>query len=95
MTHLLDEIEGLPEGWKAVAWRVPHMREKYLHRGEVFTAGTCNSCEFLIVEKIQPRRIVLEETGEDNNDVGQPQHFNIDDNTALNIASRKIWKVKE
>ena len=23
MKHTIDEIEGLPEGWKAVAYRVP------------------------------------------------------------------------
>jgi len=60
------EVEGLPEGWKAVAFRKPLENERYINRlGDVdmCTGGYAN-VPVLIVEKIQPRRIVLEETAE-------------------------------
>ena len=58
------EIEGLPEGWKAVAYRVPVDKIEHVLTDdcEIILA---NNIRFpcLIVEKIPPRRIVLEETG--------------------------------
>ncbi len=58
------EVEGLPEGWNAVAYRVPVNGENFFYDEKI-----CNDkyqChEYLIVEKIQPRRIVLEETNEE------------------------------
>lgn len=46
-------------------------------------------------EKIQPRRIVLEETEEIDKDIEAVQHFNFG-NTIININSPKIWReVKE
>lgn len=62
------EIEGLPEGWEPVAYR--HIRpddEHVLIEGEIRAASNVNNLyEQLIVKKKQPRRIVLEETDEDN-----------------------------
>lgn len=60
------EIEGLPEGWRAVAYRKPKKSEKYFDVEEkrILTAAfDCGSAR-LIIEKIPPRRIVLEDTGE-------------------------------
>jgi hypothetical protein len=67
MTKQTIEVEGLPEGWKAVAFRLPVTGEFYVSvGGEVITACRCSEQPRLIVEKIQPRRIVLEETTELN-----------------------------
>lgn len=57
------EIPDLPEGWRAVAYREPVEGEYYLMEG-IHLHGTGRCEEMLIVEKIPPRRIVLEETYE-------------------------------
>lgn len=58
------EIEGLPEGWKPVAYRAPLIHENYLSCNGVEKANSNLLNFWLVVEKSQPRRIVLEETGE-------------------------------
>lgn len=83
-------IEGLPEGWKAVAYRPPKIREFYLSINGVKEAHMDFENFWLIVEKIQPRRIVLEETGEDSGTI--QQYFEPGFSTTL----KKKWKlVKE
>lgn len=57
------EVEGLPEGWLAVAYRKPVFGEYYFYNDDI-QQGKTGSGQFLIVEKIHPRRIVLEETEE-------------------------------
>ena len=59
------EIEGLPEGWKAVAYRVPTNGETCWHQNFGIYTATVSLTQCFIVEKIQPRRIVLEETNEE------------------------------
>lgn len=92
MKHTIT-IEGLPEGWKAVAYRCPKSGEKFILEGEIHTAFAGMAYPHLIVQKIQPRRIVLEETGETNvngNFIATSEGINIDVNGA------KIWReVKE
>lgn len=60
------EIEGFPEGWKAVAYRCPESGEYYLQSNGVVInhTGCKHKFPWIIVEKTQSRRIVLEETGE-------------------------------
>ena len=55
------EIPDLPEGWKAIAYRIPVDGESYLYCGKIYSYN-CQASEYLIVEKIQPHRIVLELT---------------------------------
>ena len=57
------DIEGLPEGWKAVAYRVPKGNIEFVFIENVVRKAKPQDKKCLIVEKIQPRRIVLEETG--------------------------------
>ena len=57
-------IPGLPDGWRAVAYRPPRKDEQYLSKDGVLTAPYDLENFWLIVEKIQPRRKVLEYTGE-------------------------------
>lgn len=54
-------IPGLPEGWRAVAYRRPVFGEYYFYNDDI-QQGKTGSGQFLIVEKIKPRRVVLEET---------------------------------
>lgn len=64
------EIEGLPEGWQAVAFRVPVREKDYiLLKGKIHPVTWTTYTEQLIVEKIKPRRIVLEEVTEGSHDM--------------------------
>ena len=59
------EIPDLPEGWRAVAYRKPvNGRDHTLSDDD--DPFLCMAIDYpcLIVEKIKPRRIVLEETSE-------------------------------
>ncbi len=55
------EIPDLPEGWEAVAYRVPKTGECYFGSSGVKLALIDFENLWLIVRKKQPRRIVLEE----------------------------------
>ncbi len=90
------EIEGLPEGWKAAAYRQPYAGDYYLRSGEVTQTLRDLDDGYLIVQKIQPRRIVLEETDQDKI-ISTEQVFKFNDNdTRVSIHSKKIWReVKE
>ena len=65
MKHTI-EIEGLPEGWEPVAFRKPLIGEKMFQNGEIHKCNCEAKISSIIVKKKQPRRIVLEETDEDN-----------------------------
>lgn len=63
MKQYTIEIEGLPEGWDAVAYRIPKRGEQILDDSGIITATSAYiGAPWLIVKKKQPRRIVLEET---------------------------------
>lgn len=55
MTQQTIEIEGLPEGWKAVAYRKPNVGEHCWLNGRCYIADISVAPCF-IVERIQPRR---------------------------------------
>lgn len=59
------EIEGLPDGWKAIAYRKALWGEWYLTESGIVRRRGCTGMQYpaLIVEQIKPRRVVLEETG--------------------------------
>ena len=57
------EIPDLPEGWEAVAYRVPVEGEYYLGSSGVKLCESSFETVWLIIRKKQPRRIVLEESG--------------------------------
>jgi len=56
------EIPDLPEGWEAVAYRIPKVGECYFGSSGIKLALIDFENLWLIVRKKQPRRIVLEET---------------------------------
>lgn len=64
------EVEGLPKGYKPVAFRIGLKGELAFDCNRVIEI-TGNRTKFpcLIIEKIQSRRIVLEETDEDDSDI--------------------------
>ena len=86
------EVEGLPEGWKAVAYRVPKGNIEFVFIENVIRKAKPQDKKCLIIEKIQPRRIVLEETEEKY--LGcQTLHI---DGTEIMIMTNKTWReVKE
>ena len=58
------EIPGLPEGWKPVAYRPVRPGDHYFYYGTIRQAQHDSSVSALVVEKIKPKRIILEATGE-------------------------------
>lgn len=90
------EVEGLPEGWKAVAYRRPIRNEQYLSREGIKTATYILDNLWLVVEKIQPRRIVLEETEEfhedEDTDFEHTQFFPLTPSGVVKILSNKKWR---
>ena len=90
------DIEGLPEGWEPVAYRVPETGEWFLtpYSKEAHRAIVCVQ-EAFILKKIQPRRIVLEETAElsDPEWSGQTWVITEDGNIAeIRVRSDKVWR---
>ena len=86
------DIEGLPEGWKAVAYRVPKGNIEFVFIENVVRKAKPQDKKCLIVEKIQPRRIVLEETEEKY--LGCQTLYI--DGTEIMIMTNKTWReVKE
>ena len=63
------EIPDLPEGWEAVAYKVPEVGEYYFGPGGITLARVKFENLWLVVRKKQPRRIVLEETDIDNYEI--------------------------
>ena len=92
MTEQTIDVTGLPEGWKAVAYRVPKGNIEFVFIENVVREAKPQDKKCLIVEKIQPRRIVLEETEEKY--LGcQTLHI---DGTEIMIMTNKTWReVKE
>lgn len=93
------EIPDLPEGWKAVAYGKVVWGEWYLTERGIVRRCECTGMQYpaLIVEKIQPRRIVLEETEEDNQIDGHSGIFYLQDFKDIKLWNQpKIWReVKE
>lgn len=60
MTKQTIEVE-VPEGWKVKEYRMPNKGDYFWHQNRVCVASSSFIDQRLIIEKIQPRRIVLEE----------------------------------
>ena len=87
------EIPDLPEGWEAVAYRVPVEGEYYLGSSGVKLCESSFDTVWLIVRKKQPRRIVLEETEEDTDN--SHNHTIYVKGITIDIYSNKLWKIVE
>ena len=95
------EIEGLPEGWKAVAYRVPKGNIEFVFIENVVRKAKPQDKKCLIVEKIQPREITLVETDE----FRQPRYGEyfrrgmvdspIEVCLKMEVCAVKIWRIKE
>jgi len=95
------EIEGLPEGWKGVAYRVPKGNIEFVFIENVVRKAKPQDKKCLIVEKIQLRRIVLEETDEFRIP-RQGEYFRrgmvdspIEVCLKMEYCAVKIWRIKE
>lgn len=84
-------IPGLPEGYRLV--RVDIKQNDRYRNGD--GTSTIVGCE-IVIKKIKPRRIVLEETDEDNVESNQHgvawrgQYFG--DHNQVCVLSPKIWR---
>ena len=76
------EIPDLPDGWEAVAYRVPKGNIEFVFIENVVREAKPQDKKCLIVEKIQPRRIVLEEVEAGH---GKVEFFH----------DRRCWKIVE
>lgn len=97
MKHTI-EIEGLPEGWEAVAYRIPRATDKYWNGKEIHYGEYNDDCYAkLIVQKTKPREITIVETEYDNfknesNNNYLRQHLA----HGVTISGKsKIWRIKE
>ncbi len=89
------EIEGLPEGWRAVAFRVPKIGEYAIVASEPLQINSQDLHPRLIIEKIKPRRIVLEETDQDAKGYIDDMNLILND-ARITVHGDKIWReVKE
>ena len=90
------EIEGLPEGWKAVAYRVPTNGETCWHQNFGIYTATVSLTQCFIVEKIKPRRIVLEEDINDNRNPSIAQTLKLSSGRIMHIfCPYAVREVKE
>lgn len=89
------DIEGLPEGWEPVAYRCPKNYEKFFLDGEINTAGADMCYEQLIVKKKQPRRIVLEETSEENHLYESRQYASFSVGEFVITGTKNKWRIVE
>lgn len=88
------EIEGLPEGWEAVAFRAPSTNEYYFEHGVIVRGNTPYAK--LIVKKKQPRRIVLEEDINDNRNPSTAQTLKLSSGRIMHIfCPYAVREVKE
>lgn len=94
------EIPDLPEGWEPVSYRIPKAGECYFGSGGIKLAHLDFESLWLVVRKKQPRRIVLEETGQ----VRKPMEGEYVQNNGNYCLCRKperwgneheIWKIVE
>ncbi len=63
------EIEGLPEGWKGVAYRRPYPQEYILKSEGAMKVRIRGEQPWLIIERIKQREITLVETDERCSDI--------------------------
>ena len=97
MTKQTIEVDGLPEGWKVVAYRVPLENKDYILDGDqVLLCCWPPHKNSLIIEKIQPRRIVLEDTGEERSisygDWYEDDEGNVHKYLNKSFGSRRTYK---
>ena len=91
MTKQTIEVE-VPEGWRVKEYRMPNKGDYFWHQNRVCVASSSFIDQRLIIEKIQPRRIVLEETEEKY--LGCQTLYI--DGTEIMIMTNKTWReVKE
>ena len=98
MTKHTIEIEGLPEGWEAVAYRVAVPNIEYTVTDDMKPMLCQMEINYptLIVQKTKPRRVVLEETDADNIRYTSGFYANQVITAGIYVANQpKIWRIKE
>lgn len=92
------KVDGLPEGWNVLAFRKPKTGEHYFSPAlDICQAKHDYLMAHLIVEKIQPRRIVLEDTDEERSlsygDWYEDDEGNLHKYLNESFGSRRTYKV--
>ena len=94
MTKQTIEVE-VPEGWRVKEYRMPNKGDYFWHQNRVCVASSSFIDQRLIIEKIKPRRVVLEETNEVNatlpGSTYEPQWFG----SICLVNHPKIWRLVE
>ena len=100
MTKQTIEVE-VPEGWRVKEYRMPNKGDYFWHQNRVCVASSSFIDQRLIIEKIQPRRIVLVETDEFRIP-RQGEYFRrgmvdspIEVCLKMEVCAVKIWRIKE
>ena len=93
MTKQTIEVE-VPEGWRVKEYRMPNKGDYFWHQNRVCVASSSFIDQRLIIEKIQPRRIVLEKTGR-KIDFSYTQNFKFGDELISVTSSSVLREVKE
>lgn len=92
MKHTI-EVEGLPEGWEAVAYRNPIDKdETILYDGKPTSPKGLMNRPWLIIKTKQPRRIVLEETDEENYRYVSGQYKSYNAGEFILSGTRYVWR---
>ena len=95
MTKQTIEVE-VPEGWRVKEYRMPNKGDYFWHQNRVCVASSSFIDQRLIIEKTPPRRIVLEETDEDNLKYTSGFYANQVFGNGVHVAEKKkIWRIKE
>jgi len=94
MKHTI-EIEWLPEGWEPVAFRKPLIGEKIFQYGKIHRCNCEAEISSLIVKKKQPRRIVLEETSEENYLYKSGQYASFSVGEFVIAGAKNKWRIVE
>ena len=96
MTKHEIEIPDLPEGWRAVAYRAARRGIDHVLRNGQITIynGFSDAVDLLIVEKIKPRSIKLEETEVNATVSGLTYEAQWFGSICL-VNQPKIWRVVE
>jgi len=96
------EIPGLPERWKPVAYRLPKDTDTVLCCGVVREAREINpNYEWLIVEKIKPKRVTFEQISNTPRILEMGEYFRDEDGCLRNVVTEKSfnkylpWKLVE
>jgi len=88
MTMQAIEVE-LPEGWKAKEYRMPNKGDYFWYQNRVCVASSSFIDQRIIIEKTQPRTIVLDQIPMSEARLGDFMRHPDDTRTIINVGSER------